>query len=419
MKKILLAAVALLFTVGATAQDINIKLRTAPVASRMSVTTPPLKNLRVDGNARMSVDGQIAKPMAKAVKRAAAPEGEQREYLVNTMDFVSGLTDKYKTYFPRLYSLTFVFAPDGKTVYFNNPLLASYFTEIVWLKGELSSDGTQLTVQPNQYIGKLEFTDGSSVDCYLGSADASGRFDLTTPIVFDIMPEIGLISSEDATMCLMGVQDGQPVGAYTYEVGYEMLPMDSETLFNAPVTRKYTATEIFSEAPVESTIEDLYSPMLETHFIKGIMPEYPEGWTIAEPQDNGDLVLHGGYVVADDIISYLSTTGGDPDFSVTSTLTYGADGSYTQVSGEMLLDYFSGYDAQGNPGYGSSVVYTGITLGAPGTSDISNVETGKGEPVATEYYDLSGRRVDAAAKGVTIRVEKYADGTSKAVKTIK
>lgn len=41
MKKILLAAVALLFTVGATAQDINIKLRTAPVASRMSVTTPP------------------------------------------------------------------------------------------------------------------------------------------------------------------------------------------------------------------------------------------------------------------------------------------------------------------------------------------------------------------------------------------
>ena len=366
----------------------------------------------------MSVDGQIAKPMAKAVKRAAAPEGEQREYLVNTLDFVSGLTDKYKTYFPRLYSLTFVFAPDGKTVYFNNPLLASYFTEIVWLKGELSSDGTQLTVQPNQYIGKLEFNDGS-VDCYLGSADASGRFDLTTPIVFDIMPEIGLISSEDATMCLMGVQDGQPVGAYTYEVGYEMLPMDSETLFNAPVTRKYTATEIFSEAPVESTIEDLYSPMLETHFIKGIMPEYPEGWTIAEPQDNGDLVLHGGYVVADDIISYLSTTGGDPDFSVTSTLTYGADGSYTQVSGEMLLDYFSGYDAQGNPGYGSSVVYTGITLGAPGTSDISNVETGKGEPVATEYYDLSGRRVDSAAKGVTIRVEKYADGTSKAVKTIK
>ena len=41
------------------------------------------------------------------------------------------------------------------------------------------------------------------------------------------------------------------------------------------------------------------------------------------------------------------------------------------------------------------------------------------EAVATEYYDLSGRRVSAAEKGVTIKVEKYADGTSKATKVMK
>ena len=42
MKKLLLAAVALLFAVGVSAQVI--KLRTAPTPSRMSVTTPPSSN---------------------------------------------------------------------------------------------------------------------------------------------------------------------------------------------------------------------------------------------------------------------------------------------------------------------------------------------------------------------------------------
>ena len=420
MKKLLLAAVALLFAVGVSAQVI--KLRTAPTPSRMSVTTPPLKQLRADGNVLMSMDGLITKQMGKAPMKAAAPDGEQREYLVSTQDDVSGLTSVFNSFFPRYYTLTFVYAPDGKTVYFNNPLYASYFEETVWLKGELNAAGTQLTVQPNQFIGQLNASGYGMVDCYLGSADASGRFDLTTPIVFDIMPDIGLIYSEDALMCLMGVLNGTALGAFTYEYGFQFMPLDNRDLFDAPVTRKYTATELFSETAEENTVEDIYSPMLDMHFIKGLLPQYPEGWMVAQSQDNGDLLLSGGLVVDDGVVTYFSTTGEQPadvnGFNETSTFVYGADGSYTQTSGEMLLDYFSGYDNLGNPGYGSSVIYTDIKLGAPTPSGISSVTTDK-EPVATEYYDLSGRRVDAAAKGVTIRVEKYADGTRKAVKTIK
>lgn len=63
-------------------------------------------------------------------------------------------------------------------------------------------------------------------------------------------------------------------------------------------------------------------------------------------------------------------------------------------------------------------MYNEIFIDVPISTNIENIVTDKAV-VSTEYYDLSGRRVDAAAKGVTIRVEKYADGTSKAVKTIK
>ena len=51
-------------------------------------------------------------------------------------------------------------------------------------------------------------------------------------------------------------------------------------------------------------------------------------------------------------------------------------------------------------------------IGGAGVKDGAGV-------VSTEYYDLSGRRTDGAAKGVGIKVEKYADGTSKAVKVLR
>ena len=45
-------------------------------------------------------------------------------------------------------------------------------------------------------------------------------------------------------------------------------------------------------------------------------------------------------------------------------------------------------------------------------------ETGEA-PAGAAVYDLSGRRISAAARGVSVKVEKYADGTSKAVKVVK
>ncbi len=416
MKKILLAAVALLFTVGATAQDI--KLNRGSNMKPVNVTTPPLKHLRTDGNARLGLDGQVAKPMAKAVQRAATPEGTAREYMVVCGDNATGVSDKYKKLLNRAYKLTFIFAADGKTVYFNNPLYADYATETVWIKGELSADGTQLTVQAGQPLGTF-----FGNECVLGSIGVD--IDIKTPIVFTVDAASGGLIYTEGYIALVAVQDGKALGFYTYQSGLQMIPMDSNLWFDEPVTRKYTALSYDgqTDGQEESTVEDIYCPVMGWHFIKGLMPAYPEGWMIAEDvEGSNDISIFNGQVVADDIAAFFDvmTSSSDPTLEYSSTFTYGADGSYTQDEDEVLLDYFA-YDMDEEKNYlcGSSILYTGITLGAPGTSDISSVETGKGEPVATEYYDLSGRRIDAAAKGVTIRVEKYADGTSKAVKTIK
>lgn len=407
MKKLLLAAVALLFTVGASAQDF--KLNVGPKVSPVSEKTIPFKPLRSTG---------VTKSNVKAVQRAATPEGEQREYLVNCAENVSMVTKETNLVYQKTYEMTFVFADDGKTVYFSNPLYAPYLSEPIWIEGELS--GNTLTVQPNQPMGTL-----GQYDCYLGSADpATGRFNVTTPIVFDYNPDLGTFISEDGVLALMAFQNGSMLGALTYEVEFTMMPMDSEVLDGA-VTRKYTAnvTNENGQAPIESTVEDVFSPVLGLHFIKGLMPTYSDGWMMAGAVSEGsdDIAVLGGQIVSDDVLTYFGQSQATtmPDFNNTySIFTYNADGSYTQTTGDLLFDYFYGTDGK-NEDYYSSVIYSDITLGAPTQSGISSVETDKGEPVATEYYDLSGRRVDAAAKGVTIRVDKYADGTSKAVKAIK
>ena len=59
-----------------------------------------------------------------------------------------------------------------------------------------------------------------------------------------------------------------------------------------------------------------------------------------------------------------------------------------------------------------------ITIGAPLTTGVTEVETAA-KPVETRYYDLSGRSISANTNGVNIRVDKYADGTCRTVKSVR
>ena len=53
------------------------------------------------------------------------------------------------------------------------------------------------------------------------------------------------------------------------------------------------------------------------------------------------------------------------------------------------------------------------------TTGINKVEGNDADVVSTEYFDLSGRRISNAQKGINVKVMKFSDGTTKIVKVIK
>ena len=104
-----------------------------------------------------------------------------------------------------------------------------------------------------------------------------------------------------------------------------------------------------------------------------------------------------------------------------STLTYNSsDNTYKTDDGTSFADII--YDDGSTSGEEGYYLYSNIlsnmSIGAS-TTAISNVENSNKDVVATEYFDLSGRRISNAAQGVSIMVSKYADGTSKAIKIMK
>ena len=53
------------------------------------------------------------------------------------------------------------------------------------------------------------------------------------------------------------------------------------------------------------------------------------------------------------------------------------------------------------------------------TTGINKVESSDADVVSTQYFDISGRRINSAQKGINVKVMKYSDGTTKTVKVIK
>ena len=95
--------------------------------------------------------------------------------------------------------------------------------------------------------------------------------------------------------------------------------------------------------------------------------------------------------------------------------------TYTGESGIELTDYFyyPAGDASVPEGYYLSCRYTDMTISGLASTGISKIDNSDSEAVSTEYFDLSGRRINNAAKGINIMVKKYADGTTKTVKVLK
>lgn len=418
MKKLILLAAVALLSLGASAQ--GFKFNAEPAKSNV-------KNVKI-ANPDFLKGAKAVTPKGTLTRTGEVPEGEKREFFLNRQDAVFYYTDLYQgSLFPHITKETLIFGNDGK-VYIPNMMYASQFEGTTYIEGTLNADGSQITIQPNQVVGTtpVETSPGvtTDIDVYISAINSMGQ-PLSTPITLYVDKSTGVIYNMDENFTLgLLATVGTQTQMITYSAYFNYYPINNSDLFQAPLTREATATETTqsNQAPhtTKYSVED-YNVAIGGRFIKGLLPAYPNSWIMGVYQNNSNNITIGTQVLNDGILLYVN----DSEFinmNNKSLFTAGMlEDTYTQASGSTITDiyYYSGDDLNPAGSY-NTATYQNIALGTPIASGINNVETSTDkEAVSVEYYDLSGRRISAAEKGVSIKVEKYADGTSKAVKVMK
>lgn len=338
---------------------------------------------------------------ANKVKAQAAPEGTTKLYYADYGESVYQLGVLQRAH--EKYGI--VFGADG-TVNIPNMFARNNVGENIYLKGTYNESTNEITIDNNQEIYN---EDGASlVVCNInpetGEAMTSSNFKLT------LDPETGLISSAEDTFLGAFLNYGGNTTLYTYCTSLYYYPAE---LFPEAVSHNYTYKDYYGDNM--STTVDIVN-LGELFYIKNLMPEHPNAWMVGY-FDGNNLVVPS-YMVGDDDVALLFATTDEIVESCTFTYNSSTD-SYTSESGVELLDYFYyDGDSQNQAGFYLSNSCSNMVI-AGKTTGINKVENGSENVVSTNYYDLSGRRINNASKGISIKVMKYADGTSKAVKVMK
>ena len=296
------------------------------------------------------------------------------------------------------------------------PLFFNYgvMPETPWFTGRLSDDGAQLTVYGSHSLGTY---DGLAYFFFIGDSKT-----MCDSLTFNLKDDA--VMGTENRFYIMWANEGDPYCTTLSSVFcVSAYRADDGDVFNKPVERSLTAKIVTKEGvtEVESTVVDYESPRLGGHFMKGVIPYYPELWVFMPYGENGCITADSNTVDSSTMV-YINDGVTNPNevdlkAEVQNVCEFrpNGDGSYTMDDRwawsnlyydeelEMLMTNMACYD---------------ITIGAPQTAGIADAASGQAAaPTSSEYYDLSGRRVSAAAKGVVVRVDKYADGTRRAVKT--
>lgn len=391
MKKLLLIAFTL-FSMNTFAQTQLIK------ANR-------LNGQKAENSVRFETSNRVNLKKANSankVKAQAAPEGTTQSYYADygeSVDQIGMLQRAHVKY-------DIVFGNDG-TVSIPNMFQRSIVGENIYLKGTYNESTNEITIDNNQEIYN---EDGLSLfvcnmDPETGEPSTSSKFKLT------LDPTTGLISSAEDTYLGAFLTDGSQNQLYTYCAYFYYYPAE---LFPEAVSHKYTYNDYYGSS--KSTTVDIVN-LGDICYIKNLMPEHPEAW-MPGTFEGDDLTVYS-YIVGDDDLALIFADA--TNIAETCKFTYSnSSDAYTSESGIDLLDYFYYYgDSQNQAGFYLSGSCTNMTITGKSTTAISNVENSNKDVVATEYFDLSGRRISNAAQGVSIMVSKYADGTSKAIKIMK
>ena len=217
------------------------------------------------------------------------------------------------------------------------------------------------------------------------------------------------------------------IGIFTE--GYEMV-------YTCSGMMQFTPAELYPEADEHEYTYDYeaYSTPLQTNkkgtvqiinlgqysYVKGLMPEEaPDAWLMAV-NENGSLSITLPQIIEEDrCAAFVDFKDGGSIIQTPVTFEYDKASDSYVLSEYSLTDLFASYDeASGTIGIGYSASYDNLKIKAY-TTGINKVEDSDADVVSTEYYDLSGRSLNNAQKGINIKVMKYSDGTTKTVKVAK
>lgn len=391
MKKLLLIAFTL-FSMNTFAQTPMLK------ATR-------LNGLKAENSMKFETSNRVNLKKANStnkVKAQAAPEGTTKSYYADYGESVTqvGLMQRLHV------KNDIVFGNDG-TVSIPNMFLSTIVGEGIYLKGTYDESTKEITIENNQEIYNQD-----GISLFVCKMDAETGEPLTSSsFKLSLDPESGIYYSAEGEYLTAFITNGSQTEIYTYCTELYYYPAE---LFPEAVSHKYTYSDYYGNS--KSATVDIVN-LGDICYIKSLMPEYPEAWMIGMFEGN-DIIVSSYGVASDDTALLFGTT---TDFVDDCTFTYSSSSdSYTSESGIELTDYFY-YpgDSQNDEGYYFSGSCKNMTITGKSTTAISNVENSNKDVVATEYFDLSGRRISNAAQGVSIMVSKYADGTSKAIKIMK
>lgn len=390
MRKILLIA-AVLFSLGSMAQrPISFNQNFKKFGNNIKVNTE-----------MSSLPSEILNKKAKAP--AKAPEGEAKTYYLDFYNYCYGYTIA-----PEIHKAINVVYGDNNKVYIQNMMNPSIFD--TYLEGDL--EGNVITIKNGQAIG--EFQGKNYVLCNM-AVDSKGQIstDQTSDFKLTIDENYGIIASAETGFIGIVASDDYN---YIFTVA-GIMQFVPENLFPAADEHEYTydyeAYGIPKQTDKKSTVQIIN--LGEISYVKGLMPENtPDTWMLLENVD-GVLTMTLPQNISEDVAA------GFIDFNNNGTIIYDpVEFKYDAVSDTYKMSQYSLTDLFINQSQSLSYSekYDNLRIKAT-TTGINKVEGNDADVVSTEYFDLSGRRISNAQKGINVKVMKFSDGTTKTVKVIK
>lgn len=380
MKKILLLA-AVMISFSLTAQNIT-ELTDVKRVSASFITLPAC---------RPHTDMMNAK--AQADKPAKAPAGEVETFYLEYYDMVYGFEDLCVRSHVKS---DFIFGNDGK-VYIPNMFFMSQLPG--YIEGTLS--GNTITVSGAHNAGTV----GENT-YYVSQVDPETGGPKTEAFTLTKDPATGTWTTDGNTLLGLYIDELIPENLYSYCTMLNYLPA---AMFPAPVQCRLTAVDNY-DRNINKALEVI--KVEDGYYIKGLMRGYDDSWVVGLYGENGDIKIPSYQVLGDDVAAVFVD---ELNYSQPEGLfVYDAEaGTHSLQEDISLMDIYSdnGTDFYATQVY-SKMVISGISAG------ISGIQADR-KIAGTEYFDLSGRRVSDAYKGLTIKVTRYADGTSRAEKIMK